>query len=110
METVQKPVVYSEQFFNDVSQIFQYGFETFGSLQAANYEERIYRLCDALNFLYDMYPECRHLITKNRIYHNIILDSHLIIYRIKPEKIEVLRVLHSHASITKIRSSRSTKT
>jgi hypothetical protein len=38
---------------------------------------------------------------------NIILDAHLIIYRITIKQIEVLDIIHSASSIHKIRSSRS---
>jgi toxin ParE1/3/4 len=59
-----------------------------------------------LNDFYMMYPECKWLSTKGRIYRNIILESHLIIYRIKTERIEILRVIHSQSSISHIRSIR----
>jgi plasmid stabilization system protein ParE len=52
------------------------------------------------------YPECRHLATKSRLYRNIILDAHLIIYRITDERIEVLDIIHSASSIRKIRDVR----
>ena len=52
---------------------------------------------------YPYYPECRHLATKSRMYRNIILDSHLIIYRITEERIEVLDIVHSASSMRKIK-------
>jgi toxin ParE1/3/4 len=63
----------------------------------------------ALNDFYLMYPECRHIPTKGRIYRNIILESHLIIYRVKSERIEVLGVIHSQSSISRIRTVRKIK-
>jgi len=40
------------------------------------------------------------------MYRNIILDAHLIIYRIAKERIEVLDIIHSASSIRKIREVR----
>jgi toxin ParE1/3/4 len=109
MEKKKIPVIRSEEYFKDVQKIFDYGAEVFGlSAADAFIEELIYRV-DCLYFQYGLYTECRFIPTKSHIYRNIILGSYLIIYRITPERIEVLRVLHSHTSITKIRGARSIK-
>jgi toxin ParE1/3/4 len=42
-------------------------------------------------------------------YGNIIIESHLVIYRITPEQIEVLKAINSRMSITKIRGARNIK-
>jgi toxin ParE1/3/4 len=110
MEKIKiKPVVYSQQYTLDTEDIYNYGAETFGLSQALKFETFFDHITSELSNNYLMYPECRWLLTKGRIYRNIILDSHLIIYRIKNEKIEVLRALHSHSSITKIKGTRSIK-
>lgn len=106
MEERERIVVISEEFINDLGEIYVFGVETFGENQANLYENRLWGLIGRLNLEYAMYPECRWLPTQGRIYRNIILDSHLIIFRIKHEKIEVLRAFHSHSSITRIRSAR----
>jgi plasmid stabilization system protein ParE len=41
------------------------------------------------------------------MYRNIILDAHLIVYRITNERIEVLNIFHSASSIRKIRGARN---
>ena len=102
----EKPVVYSKQYVSDTDHIYNYGLETFGQTQARNYENIIDIITSELSLSYWMFPECRHILTKSRIYRNIILESHLIIYRIKTERIEVLRVIHSQSSISRIRSVR----
>ena len=69
----------------------------------------LYKIEKALSTLYKFYtyyPECRHIPTKNRTYRNIILDAHLIIYRITEERIEVLDIIHGASSIRKIRGVR----
>jgi toxin ParE1/3/4 len=108
-KTTEKPVTYSQQYALDSDTIFEYGVETFGEIQAINYEDFIDKLTKELNLNYLAYPECRHIPTQSRMYRNIILDSHLIIYRIGYEKIEVLRILHSHSSINKIKGTRHIK-
>ncbi|MDR0437721.1 MAG: type II toxin-antitoxin system RelE/ParE family toxin [Bacteroidales bacterium] len=56
---------------------------------------------------YNLYPECRHIPTKSQKYRNIVLDSHLIIYRITEQRIEVLDIVPSASSVSKIRGARS---
>jgi plasmid stabilization system protein ParE len=109
MEKEPKPVIFSTQFKEDVIDIYRYGIETFGKIQTEKYQENIYRLVNSLDVSYDIYPECRHLPTKSRMYKWIILDAHLIIYRVTSSEIQVLRIVHSKRSITKIRTSRSIK-
>ncbi|GHT43374.1 hypothetical protein FACS189438_0420 [Bacteroidia bacterium] len=96
----------SNQFYESVRQVYEYGIETFGYFQAERYKSRIRESLSTLSGSYTVYPECRHLSTKNRIYRNIILDAHLIIFRITDERIEVLDIIHSASSIRKIRGVR----
>ena len=109
MEKEPKPVRYSTQFKQDVIDVYIYGLETFGKVQAERYQDNIYRLVERLDVFYSIYPECRHLPTKSKMYRWIILESHLIIYRITVTEIQVLRIVHSHRRITKIRASRRVK-
>jgi plasmid stabilization system protein ParE len=99
----------SNEFNVDLDDIFQYGVETFGLNQAEKYENEIWQLVESLSHNYHLFPECRHLPTKSKMYRWIILDSHLIIYRIKKTKVQVLRIVHSKRSIQKIKKSRSIK-
>ncbi len=102
----EKPVVFSLQYVIDMNNIYTYGKEVFEENQARKYESIIDKIATELSISYWMYPECRHLPTKSRIYRNVILESHLIIYRIKSERIEVLRLIHSQSSIRHIQSVR----
>jgi len=88
-------------------EILEYGIGMFGYLQAKKYFDLISHLVERLDTYYAYHPECRHLATKSRMYRNIILDAHLIIYRITDTRIEVLDIIHSASSIRKIRSSRN---
>jgi plasmid stabilization system protein ParE len=102
-----KSVEISNEFKENRKQIYDFTYDTFGILQAERYLQQIYKCLDTLSEYYPYYPECRHLQTKSRIYRNIILDAHLIIYRIATMRIEVLDIIHSSSSISKIRSVRS---
>lgn len=81
--------------------------DTFGIQQADNYENEIWQLIERLSFNYHLFPECRYLPTKTKMYRWIILDAHLIIYRITENEVQVLRILHSKRSINKIKSSKN---
>jgi plasmid stabilization system protein ParE len=102
-----KPFEVSDEFEESRMRIFRYGVEIFGYFQAERYDGKIEKSVSMLSNFYTIYPECRHLATKSRMYRNIILDSHLIIYRITPKRIEVLDIVHSASSIRKIRGVRN---
>ena len=108
-EFKDRPVVFSLQYAIDTDNIYNYGKEIFGGNQAQNYESIIDKITTGLTLSYLIYPECRFLPTKSHLYRNIILESHLIIYRVKTERIEVLRAIHSQSSISRIRSVRKIK-
>ena len=109
MVRLSKNVITSERYEKRVVEILYYGIETFGYLQARKYFNTISSLVEKLDNDYNYYPECRHIPTKSRIYRNIILDAHLIIYRITDERIEVLDIIHSASSIRKIRGVRNVR-
>lgn len=108
-EIEKKTIKISKQFDVDITNIFEYGEETFGYTAAKIFIGEIYNHVWNLDSMYLSYPECRHLQTKSRLYRNIILGSYLIIYRITPKQIEVLKAINSRMSITKIKSARSIK-
>ena len=101
-----KQVKVSDKFYESIEQIYGFGFDTFGYLQAELYGQKVRQSLEMLPDFYVLYPECRHLETKNRKYRNIILNAHLIIYRITDERIEVLDIIHAASSIRKIREVR----
>jgi toxin ParE1/3/4 len=102
-------VITSKEFNLDLDEIFQFGEEVFGLKQATIYEHHVWHLVNSLSTNYHLFPECRHLPTKSKMYRWVILDAHLIIYRITNQEIQVLRILHGKRSITKIRASRRIK-
>ena len=106
-DTYRKEIEVSDQFYESLKQVCDFGLEMFGYFQAERYKQKITLALSTLPNLYSAYPECRHLATKSRMYRNIILDAHLIIYRITEHHIEVLDIVHSASSIRKIRAVRA---
>jgi toxin ParE1/3/4 len=104
-----KEVKVSQYFEMDLIAVFEYGEELFGFAAANRFIADIFSAIGQLDEQYYLHPECRHLPTKDHRYRNIILASYLIIYRVSKETVEVLRLLHGHSSIKKIKTSRSIK-
>lgn len=109
MEKGVRKVIYSSFYYSDLQEIYLYGKETFGKNFADIFIEEINNSVSGLSFKFNLHPECRHIPTKTKLYRNIIIGKYLIIYRIRVEKIEVLRALHGSRSAKVIRSSRSIK-
>jgi toxin ParE1/3/4 len=110
MEKESRKVVTSEPFdFIDLPSIHEYGWATFGLKLADCFVAEIYSLIGDLSKNYLLHPECRHLETKTKKYRNIIFGSYLIIYRITPHRIEVLRAFHGSRSPKIIKKIRSIK-
>ena len=101
-----KEVVTSKDYEENLIEILEYTIETYGHAQACKYFNTISHHVERLDSFYTYYPECRHIPTKSRMYRNIILDAHLIIYRITDTRIEVLDIVHGASSISKIRRVR----
>ncbi len=108
-EKESKEIAVSEQFTTDVTSVYEYGEEVFGTAAAKSFVSEIYSKIWSLDQTWSHYPECRHLPTQDQRYRNIIVGNYLIIYRVKKSRILVLRILHGHSSITKIKGSRKIK-
>jgi len=108
-EIERKEVKVSKQFDLDIISLYTFGEEVFGAIAAKSFIADIYSRVWSLDSMYMLHLECRHLPTKDKRYRNIILGSYLIIYRITAERIDVLRIIHSHSSIRKIKTSRQIK-
>ena len=62
----RKKIEISDNFYESAGQIYDFGFETFGYLQAERYKQKIRQFLDALPDFYTVYPECRHIATKSQ--------------------------------------------
>jgi len=109
METQERSVILSRFAEQDIQDIYLYGVETFGKNAAETFMAELMFIIRTLKNLYQTHPECRYIPTKSRMYRNVILGSYLVIYRITPNQIEILKAISSKMSITAIRSARSIK-
>ena len=107
-EIERKEVVSSVELEIDLKEIYQYSLETFGKRKADEYYQYLIKAIKSLDTRYLMYHQCQQLETRKKIYRRIVVESHIIIYRIA-KRIEVLRVLHSASSNRKIKSVRTVK-
>ena len=108
-EKEKREVTVSAQFTEDLKSVYEYGEEVFGAAAAKSFVSEVFSKIWSLDQTWGHHPECRHLPTKDQRYRNIILGSYLVIYRVKIDRILVLRILHGHSSITKIKESRKIK-
>jgi len=107
-ELEKKKVVMSGKSIEDIDQIRIYGEETFGERKADEYHRLLMNAVNSLDTKYLMYSQCQQLETRRKVYRRVVVESHIIIYRIA-KRIEVLRVLHSASSNRKIKSVRAVK-
>jgi plasmid stabilization system protein ParE len=99
MEIRKKEVITSNLFDTvDLLDIYEYGEATFGERLAIHFIAEIYSILENLDTHYLLHPECRHLVTKTKIYRNITIGYYLIIYRVRATRIEVLRAFHGSRS------------
>jgi len=104
-----REVVISDLALRSLQHVYEYGVETF-SVNAANvFIDELYDRIYQLSKDYLVHPECHYLVTKSKLYRNIIHGSYLVIYRITTSRIEVLNILHSSRSISSIKATRSIK-
>lgn len=101
-----RPVTVSALFYESMKNIFDYGIEQFGELQALKYECLIYEELQRLPQRYWVHPECRHIQTKSRMYRSVMLPAHFILYRITATHIEVLDIISYRESISNIQKRR----
>ncbi len=78
----------------------KYTLTEFGELQAYKYKNLIYEEMKNLSSAYLMYPECRYLRTKQKLYRAIFPPAHFILYRITPMRIVVLDIISYRSSIS----------
>lgn len=109
MEIEIRKVVVSDLAVISLENIYHYGIETFSLASASVFVDEVTDKIESLERDYLLYPECRFLETKGKLYRNIIFGNYLIIYRITKSRIEVLNIIHSSRSISFIKSSRGIK-
>jgi plasmid stabilization system protein ParE len=103
MEVENRPVVISDLDIESLENIYAYGIETFSRSSATVFIEELYVQINLLSSEYLHHPICRFIPTKTGIYRNLQHGRYFVIYRIKPERIEVLNIIHSPTRIRAVR-------
>lgn len=106
MEVEIRPVVVSDLAVESLENIYACGLETFSYSSATVFIEELYERINQHSSDYHHHPICRFIPTKTGIYRNLQHGRYLVIYRIKPERIEVLNIIHSSRSPSKIKATR----
>lgn len=109
MEDQTLEVVVSDVALVSLEQIYEYGIETFAYTAATVFIEELITRIEDLSSSYLLYPECRYLPTKSKMYRILIHGSYATIYRITPGRVEVLNVIHNSRSVAFVKSSRKIK-
>ncbi len=109
MEIEVRPVVVSDLTIQSLEDIYIYGVDTFSFSSATVFIEELFTFTDHLSFEYLHHPICRFIPTNTGIYRNVHHGKYLIIYRVTPARIEVLNIIHSSRSPSKIRAVRKVK-
>jgi toxin ParE1/3/4 len=109
MENQVLEVVISDMALISLERIYEYGIETFAFTAATVFIEELILKIEQLSKNYLLHPECRYLVTKSRMYRNLIYGGYIVIYRINSSRVEVLNVLHSSRSISSIKAARKIK-
>ena len=90
MESQALEVAVSDRALKSLEEIFEYGVETFSLSAATIFIDELLHIIKQLSVNYLLHPECRYLVTKSKMYRNVIYGSYIIIYRIATDRVEVL--------------------
>ena len=109
MEIEIREVVISDLAIESLENIYSYGLETFSFSSATVFIEELYSRINSLSSDYHLHPICRFIPSKTGMYPNLAHGKYLVIYRVRPERVEVLNIIHSSRSPSKIRAARKIK-
>lgn len=105
VKRVVTTAVFDVMLFNAVD----FGEQIFGVNIANTFLLNVRKSIKTPSTQYQFYPENKLLLTKTKMYRNIILGKYMILYRIKPTTVEVLAIYHSSIKPSKVKKLRSIK-
>ncbi|WP_082489379.1 type II toxin-antitoxin system RelE/ParE family toxin [Dyadobacter sp. Leaf189] len=109
MEVEIREVVFSKVAHENLEELYVYGMETFSYSSATDFLDELYAEILKLSSSHLHHPECRYLKTTSKKYRNLRFKNHLVIYRVSKTRIEVLTIIHSSRSVSKIKTARQIK-
>jgi hypothetical protein len=71
-EILAKEIVLTTLAQADINTVFEYGAVTFGFITVKAFVAEVYISIWSLDYQYNMYLECRFLLTKSKMYRNVI--------------------------------------
>jgi toxin ParE1/3/4 len=90
------PFVISKKAVSDLEEIWLYTVENWSVEQADRYYNLIF---DEINFICKNYQTGKSMEHVRKGYYASKVKSHLIFYKIEPNKIEIIRILHEMMDI-----------
>ena len=101
-----KSIVITVHAIQTLHEEFEYLKQNTSVTFAYKFRTSFIEFVDNLPGNYLLFPECRFLRTKNKIYRNIIWKDYLIVYKILKKEILVLGVFHGKQNPIKLKSYR----
>lgn len=74
----------------DFESIFEFGLDTFGLIQAMDYQQGMVKRFTELAEQPEHYPSVEHIL---KGYRRSVYSAHSIYYRIKPDRVFIVRIL-----------------
>lgn len=105
----KKEVIIRQHAFDELFEAFNYYAETYSNEYAERFRIEFYEQVDRISGHEHLFPECRFLTTKTRIYRNIIWGNYLIIYKINSLSVDVLSLFHTKRNPSKLKRLRKVK-
>ena len=99
----KKELIIREKAAEDLVEQIRYYVEAGAFDFATELHEKFYDQIRNILPDYLRFPECRFLLTKKKIYRNIVWGHYLIVFKIKPATIEILCLHHTRKNPRKIR-------
>jgi hypothetical protein len=102
----QKEIVIKEYAFKQLEEEFNYYSDDYSINYAEKFRKEFFATIIKILPNYQRFPECRFLITKNKIYRNIFWKNYLIVLKIRKPTIEVLCLFHTKQNPSKLKKIR----
>ena len=102
-------IVIKEYALRQLEEEYSYFYKEYSEKYADSFYDSFFEVIENIQPNYLSFPECRFLITKNKIYRNIVWGNFLIVFKIKKKKIEVLCLFHTKQNPKKLKVARKVK-
>lgn len=91
----QIEIVIKEYALEQLHEEYNYFRKEYSLSYAEEFRVNFFARIISITPFYKSFPECRFLRTKNKTYRNVVWNNYLIVFKIKPNLIEVLSLFHT---------------